>query len=632
MTDGQTVVGGRYQLQERVGRGGMAEVHRALDLRLGRPVAVKLLSAALAADPTAQTRFRREAQAAASLNDPTIASVYDTGEDTDPATGASVPYIVMELVEGSTLRRMLDNGPLPSDQALRITQSVLTALASSHDAGIIHRDIKPANVMVTPAGAVKVMDFGIARAVDDTSSHLTQTSAVIGTAQYLSPEQARGEEVDLRSDLYSVGCLLFELVTGRPPFVGESSISVAYQHVREAPILPSQLNPALPADLDAVVLRALAKDPADRYPSARAMRSDVEHLLAAPQEGAIPTRLAATAPAAAVLAPAESDATELVAPAVPVAGAAVPVADPDTEERRRSGLGRVLLLTTALLLVLGLGAFGLVRLLDPETTATASVAVPDVVGSTRAEADSRLRDADLVPEFREVHGKAGKTVDTVTRQRPKAGAAVTSGSAVTVEINVGPASAAVPDDLVGKDLDKVKDELGDAGFTNVQAEPLASSSDGVKSGEVVSLEPGEGEQAALDATIVVRYAADTDDGDDTGGAGTSGGGSGSGSGSSGGDDDEEQESTSSPAAPPSSAPTSTTSPSSPSSPGSAAPAPSGSAGSSGSAKPSETPAPAPAPSPTATATKKASTGAGGKPTEKPTNKPTENPTKKPKKP
>ena len=294
MTDGQTVVGGRYELRGLLGRGGMAEVYEGFDLRLGRAVAVKQLSAQLAADPTAQARFGREARAAASLNHPNIASVFDTGEDTDPATEISIPYIVMELVEGSTLRAVLNEGaPLPPERAFSIVKSLLDALAQSHAAGIIHRDIKPANVMITPAGAVKVMDFGIARAVDETSTSLTQTAAVIGTAHYLSPEQASGKSVDQRSDLYSTGCLLFELLTGRAPFVGETSISVAYQHVREEPIPPSQLNPELSPAVDAVVLKSLAKDPDERYQSADEMKADIGLLQTG---GAGPTRVRPTPP------------------------------------------------------------------------------------------------------------------------------------------------------------------------------------------------------------------------------------------------------------------------------------------------------------------------------------------------
>ncbi len=288
MTGNPTTVGGRYELGELLGRGGMAEVRRAVDRRLGRPVAVKQLRADLAIDPTFQARFRREAQSAAGLNHPTIVAVYDTGEETDPLTGTSIPYIVMELVEGPTLRDVLRDGrKILPERALELTQGVLDALSYSHKAGIIHRDIKPANVMLTQSGAVKVMDFGIARAVADTSATMTQTAAVIGTAQYLSPEQARGETVDARSDIYSAGCLLYELLVGRPPFVGESPVSVAYQHVREAPVPPSQLDPVITPDIDAVTLKALAKDPADRYQSAREMKADLARVLAGQQATAV---------------------------------------------------------------------------------------------------------------------------------------------------------------------------------------------------------------------------------------------------------------------------------------------------------------------------------------------------------
>jgi pyrroline-5-carboxylate reductase len=274
MTSSPTTVGGRYELGELLGRGGMAEVRRAVDQRLGRSVAVKQLRTDLAIDPTFQARFRREAQSAAGLNHPTIVAVYDTGEEIDPLSGVAIPYIVMELVEGSTLRDVLREGrKILPERALELTQGVLEALSYSHKAGIVHRDIKPANVMLTPNGGVKVMDFGIARAVADTSATMTQTAAVIGAAQYLSPEQARGETVDARSDLYSTGCLLYELLVGRPPFVGDSPVSVAYQHVREAPVPPSQLDPEITPEIDAVVLKALAKDPADRYQSALEMKA-----------------------------------------------------------------------------------------------------------------------------------------------------------------------------------------------------------------------------------------------------------------------------------------------------------------------------------------------------------------------
>ncbi|MDQ3480981.1 MAG: protein kinase, partial [Actinomycetota bacterium] len=264
-----------------LGRGGMAEVRKARDLRLGRPVAIKRLRADLAIDPTFQARFRREAQSAASLNHPTIVAVYDTGEEpANDGSGLMLPYIVMEYVEGRTLRDITreDRKILPQ-RALEITGSVLDALDYSHRAGIVHRDIKPANVMLTPAGDVKVMDFGIARAIAESSVSMTQTAAVVGTAQYLSPEQARGEQVDARSDLYSTGCLLYELLTGRPPFVGDSPISVAYQHVREEPQPPSSIDREITPTIDAITLKALSKPVGERYQSATQMRADIDRAL-----------------------------------------------------------------------------------------------------------------------------------------------------------------------------------------------------------------------------------------------------------------------------------------------------------------------------------------------------------------
>jgi eukaryotic-like serine/threonine-protein kinase len=272
------LLGGRYELDGVVGRGGMAEVYRARDIRLDRVVAVKTLREDLARDHTFQARFRREAQSAASLNHPSVVAVYDTGED---SSGSShIPYIVMEYVDGRTLRDLLrDDRRLLPERALEITDGVLRALDYSHSHGIVHRDIKPGNVMLTLGGQVKVMDFGIARAVSDAQATMTQTAQVIGTAQYLSPEQARGERVDARSDLYSTGCLLYELLTGRPPFLGDSPVAIAYQHVRENPIPPSHLDPEVPQWADAIVLRAMAKDPGERYQSAAQMRADIQRAL-----------------------------------------------------------------------------------------------------------------------------------------------------------------------------------------------------------------------------------------------------------------------------------------------------------------------------------------------------------------
>ena len=280
MTDGPSeprTLGGRYQLGELIGRGGMAEVHIGRDLRLGRTVAIKLLRIDLARDPSFQARFRREAQSAAALNHPNIVAVYDTGEEPMPDGSGVGPYIIMEYVQGETLRDVLrSGGRLLPERSLEITEGLLAALDYSHRHGIIHRDVKPGNVMLTPAGQVKVMDFGIARAVADSAATMTQTSAVLGTAQYLSPEQARGETVDSRSDVYSAGCLLYELLTGRPPFTGDSPVSVAYQHVREYAVPPSQLDAEIPPAYDAVVMKSLAKDPAERYQTAAEMAADLE--------------------------------------------------------------------------------------------------------------------------------------------------------------------------------------------------------------------------------------------------------------------------------------------------------------------------------------------------------------------
>jgi serine/threonine-protein kinase len=268
---GSVVGDGRYRLTGRLGRGGMAEVFAAEDVRLGRIVAVKLLRGDLAEDDVAKARFNREAQAVAGLNHHAVVAVYDSGEDRTPAGPA--PYIVMELVKGHTIKDLLAGGaPPPVDQALLIVSGVLDALAYSHQNGIVHRDIKPANVIITTDGAVKVMDFGIARALHGAASTMTQTGMVMGTPQYLSPEQALGKPVDHRSDLYATGCLLYELLALRPPFVGETPLSVVYQHVQDEPVPPSQINDRVPPELDGLVLRALAKLPDDRFQTADEMR------------------------------------------------------------------------------------------------------------------------------------------------------------------------------------------------------------------------------------------------------------------------------------------------------------------------------------------------------------------------
>ena len=381
------LLGGRYELDGVVGRGGMAEVYRARDIRLDRIVAVKTLREDLARDATFQARFRREAQSAASLNHPSIVAVYDTGEDMAGPT--HVPYIVMEYVDGRTLRELLrDDRRLLPERALEITDGVLRALDYSHRNGIVHRDIKPGNVMLTRSAEVKVMDFGIARAVSDAQATMTQTAQVIGTAQYLSPEQARGERVDARSDLYSTGCLLYELLTGRPPFTGDSPVAIAYQHVRENPIPPSRVNPEIPVWADSIVLKAMAKDPAERYQSAAEMRTDIQRALSGVPVAAPPQATEMYAPG-----------TQRMGPNTMMAGAAQTGAispyGPDEDgygggNGRRRALWWILGIIAAILIIV-IGYL----LLSGGGGKTASV--PSVVGLTTQKAEDAVIKAGLTP-------------------------------------------------------------------------------------------------------------------------------------------------------------------------------------------------------------------------------------------
>lgn len=393
------VLASRYEVGSLIGRGGMAEVHIGRDNRLGRTVAIKILRSDLARDPSFQARFRREAQSAASLNHPAIVSVYDTGDDVVESPDGSrtqVPFIVMEYVEGHTVRDLLrDGSALPIDEAIEITTGVLAALEYSHQASIVHRDIKPANVMLTPTGAVKVMDFGIARAMADASSSMTQTQAVIGTAQYLSPEQARGEVVDTRSDLYSAGCLLYELLTGRPPFQGDSAVSVAYQHVSEQPQPPSVIAPDVPEALDRIVLKALTKDRDHRYSTASEFRADLE--AAARNEGV-------SAPAiAAAGAGAGTAATQVFNDGAGAAASAEPqgssfdevVAGEEEADEPRSNKALIWIL-----LVIGLlTAAAIAFLVWDRSGATETATVPDLSGLDEAGVEQALAAEGLEPDF-----------------------------------------------------------------------------------------------------------------------------------------------------------------------------------------------------------------------------------------
>jgi serine/threonine-protein kinase len=429
-----TQLGDRYDVGGVIGRGGMAEVYEGTDRRLNRRVAIKVLRPDLARDPMFQERFRREAQSAAGLNHPNIVAIYDTGEDLigDGENQVSVPYIVMEYVDGETLRHHLNNGPriLP-ERALEVIAGVLAALDYAHRHGIVHRDIKPANIMINANGDAKVMDFGIARAMADAATAVTASSSVMGTAQYLSPEQARGELVDARSDLYSTGCVLYELLVGKPPFNGDSAVAIAYQHVNEIPPAPSEIDPEVPNQLDLIVLTALAKLPSSRYRSAAEMRADVERALAG-----LPIF-------ARGLTKAELDATTANTMAIPVMQDPSNVSEPQAGGRRRKlkWLYVFLAATIASLSLFVLGS----RLLPsgPET-----VAVPDLKSKTVAEATSSLTAVGLIlgEQIPQADNEIPKGI--IIGQDPASGELLEVGQAVNVIVSAGKEQTSVPD-LVG---------------------------------------------------------------------------------------------------------------------------------------------------------------------------------------
>ena len=495
------VLAGRYEVGELIGRGGMAEVHIGHDTRLGRTVAIKVLRSDLARDPSFLARFRREAQSAAALNHPAIVAVYDTGEDTHTDTqGASVhvPFIVMEYVEGHTVRDILQDGAaVPIEEAVEITAGILSALEYSHQAGIVHRDIKPANVMITPTGAVKVMDFGIARAMADSAATMTQTHAVIGTAQYLSPEQARGETVDTRSDLYSTGCVLFELLTGRPPFIGDSPVAVAYQHVGQAPQRPSELASDVPEVLDRIVLKALTKDRDARYSTAAEFRADLDTALRGGDVTA-PLLGAAAAGAAATQVMGQGNATQVMDPAgtsqwgttgVQGANGEEP---PEDQKKSRKGLmwtliaiGAVALATIITLIVINSGAE------DNVTVPTLSDTI------TPAEAEKQITDAGLL--YKQVADtESTEPENTFLDQDPAGATEVERGSTVTVTFSAGPDTVAVPD-LAGLTQSEAEQKLEEAKLT--LGEVTQANSASVEQDHVIESKPAEGQAISEGSSV-----------------------------------------------------------------------------------------------------------------------------------
>jgi beta-lactam-binding protein with PASTA domain/tRNA A-37 threonylcarbamoyl transferase component Bud32 len=477
-----TRLGGRYLLGPIIGTGGMSDVYAATDELLGRDIAVKMMRADLARDDTFLERFRREAKNAAKLNHHAIVAVYDTGQ-TDEAHG-SVPYIVMERVHGQTLRDIVrDSGPFPLDEASRVMAEVCRALGFSHEAGIIHRDIKPANIMITNTGAVKVMDFGIARALSDTSSAMTQTAAVIGTAQYLSPEQARGKSAEARSDIYAAGCVFYEITTGQPPFSGESPFSVAFQHVQETPLPPSQvqgmnLDPDPALALDAVTLTAMAKDPSDRYDSSADMAADLQRMA----EGRMP--LAAQAYTDEPV----HEATTTHMPAATPVPASTPTPEPAPEAPRKEKKPRrswvVALWIIAILALVGGGTAVAWNWFGGDDTEQASEQkqIPDVSGQPRDEAMSTLEDAgfDVTVEDR---ADAEVPRDETIRTEPEAGVSVPSGSQVTLLVSSGQEVTDVPD-LTGMTTQQAQQALQDAGL-RLRSNVSEQSSDSVDEGHII---------------------------------------------------------------------------------------------------------------------------------------------------
>lgn len=520
MTDAPELLGGRYEVGELLGRGGMAEVHRGFDTRLGRPVALKMLRSDLARDATFISRFRREAQSAAALNHASIVAVYDHGEDRvhTESGGAqfNVPYIVMEYVDGRTLREVLSREErLDPAEAIRVTEGVLDALGYSHRQGIVHRDIKPANVMIADDGSIKVMDFGIARAMADASATVTATQAVIGTAQYLSPEQAQGQQVDARSDLYSAGCMLFELLTGRPPFLGDSPVAIAYQHVGESPVPPSRFAEDVEPELDAVVLHALEKPRDARYQDAAEFRADLQAVrLGRPVSAAARASAAALAGAAAGVAMGAA-ATEMLPRADAVseqtaayqmpAPAPAPVPPPVTgeqppydDEERRRGAGAWIAVVVAVLAALGLLAFGLVNYFGAEDVPR--VAVPNVVGQPRQTAEVNLARAGFETE---VLVAADDTVPEgeVVSQTPPAGTEAVRGSTVRITVSGGPNAVQVPD-LRGRSLEEATQLLKDLDL--VLGTVTRTDDPDVAENEVISSTPPAGQEVKPGTRVAVE--------------------------------------------------------------------------------------------------------------------------------
>jgi serine/threonine protein kinase len=479
------VLGGRYEVEEELGRGGMAKVYRGTDTVLGRPVAVKILAPQFTDDPSFVDRFRREAQAAARLNHPNLVSVYDTGSDD------GVHFIVMEYVEGRTLADYLaGGGRIMPQRAIEIAEAVSQALTAAHAQGVIHRDIKPGNIMITPSGDVKVADFGIARVIAGAET-IAQTAAVLGTAAYLSPEQAQGQPVDQRSDLYSLGCVLYEMVAGRPPFTGDSPVAVASKQVLEQPVPPSKLNSDVSPQLDAVIMRTLAKNPANRYGSAEEFRQDLERARRGESVEATPLL-------------SESAATQVLSRSGGRDTMVLPLQEPD---QNRTWVWLVVLLVLAALgIVLFLVAKNLFSSNEPPA---AQVVVPKVVDLQLADARAALEAKGFtVPDTAITRvPDATKDPGTVVAQDPPAGQSVDKGTPVHLTVVKPPGDVTIPS-VQGLAADQARAQLEGDGF-NVKTAEEASVD--VPAGNVTRTDPPEGtsQPSGSDVTMFVSTGAGT---------------------------------------------------------------------------------------------------------------------------
>jgi serine/threonine-protein kinase len=477
----ERIFGDRYEVEGRIGAGGMAEVWRGHDRVLNRTVAIKTLLPQFARDASFVDRFRREAQAAARLNHPGIVSVYDSGTDGD------TPYIVMHLIEGRTLADFLESGKtLPPMQAAKIAQEVAEALAAAHAQGVIHRDIKPANIMITRDGKVLVMDFGIARLISGPET-APQTSAVMGTASYLSPEQAQGQSVDARTDIYSLGVVLYEMLTGRPPFTGDSPMAIAYKQVNATPEAPSSVNPEVPPELDAVVMRALSKNPANRYQTGQEFADDLERARTGGQVLATP------------LLPASGEATQVISRPQPTS--VLPPQQNQPGGSRRAWAGA--LIAILIMALLAAGAYLVVTMLTDDGGGE-FVAAPDLIGLTRLEAQQKLDGEGLILGDVRQRPTSRFPAGQVVAQDPEADRQIQAGSAVDIVLAAPPRLVAVPsiEDLT---LEEAQVELEAAGL--VLGAQIEENSETIEEGRIISQSPVAGEEVPKDTPVDVVVSA-----------------------------------------------------------------------------------------------------------------------------